>query len=409
MWLLLLKRFICKVVDIIKDKDEEPMQKKSIVIIGSGLAGYMLAKEFRKLDTQTPLQIITANDGRFYSKPQLSTALTAKKAADTLAMASATDMAKQLSAEIRTQTKVSRIDAENQCIYVNDSEEKINYSKLVLACGADIIKPPLVGNAVDAVYSVNDLEDYALFQKKLQNNKHIAILGAGLVGCEFANDLANVGHKVEIIAPSSYPLDTLLPFEIGNLLQNALTENGVTWHLEQLVTSVDHVDQQLMLTLGYQQKLPFDVVLSAIGLKPHVDLAMTADIKVGKGIIVDGYLQTSAANIYALGDCAEVNGLVMLFVAPLLNCARALAKTLAQENTLVEYPAMPVVIKTPACPIVVCPPPRNVEGDWTITGIGRDLKALFYDNEHKQLRGFALTGKAVAEKLSLMKELPACF
>lgn len=384
------------------------MQKQPIIIIGSGLAGYMLAKELRKLDAQTPLQIITASDGRFYSKPQLSTALTANKSADMLAVNTVEQMTKQLNAEIRTQTRVTKIDPDKKIIFLG--EEQLPYEKLVLACGADVIKAPLIGNAVDKIYSVNDLEDYAVFRESLQSKKRIAILGAGLVGCEFANDLANVGHHVEIIAPATHPLETLLPFELGYVLQNALAENGVVWHLEQLATAVDHaVDGEgFSLTLGYQQRLDVDIVLSAIGLKPHVELAESANLQIGRGILVNRYLQTSAPHIYALGDCAEVNGLVMLFVAPLLNCARALANTLTNKPTAVEYPAMPVVIKTPACPIVVCPPPRNLAGDWIISGIGRDLEALFYD-EKKQLRGFALTGKAVAQRMILQKQLPSLF
>lgn len=384
------------------------MKKQPIIIIGSGLAGYMLAKELRKLDAQTPLQIITASDGRFYSKPQLSTALTANKSADMLAVNSAEQMAAQLNAEIRTQTRVTKIDPDKKVIFLG--EEQLPYKDLVLACGADVIKAPLVGNAVDKIYSVNDLEDYALFRESLIGKKRIAILGAGLVGCEFANDLANVGHHVEIVAPATHPLETLLPFELGYVLQNALAENGVVWHLEQLATAMDDAasGEGYTLTLGYQQRITVDVVLSAIGLKPHVGLAESANLQIGRGILVNRYLQTSAPHIYALGDCAEVNGLVMLFVAPLLNCARALANTLANKPTAVEYPAMPVVIKTPVCPIVVCPPPRNLTGDWTISGIGKDLEALFHD-EKKQLRGFALTGKAVAQRANLQKQLPSLF
>lgn len=384
------------------------MQKNSaaLVIIGSGLAGYTLAKEFRKLDSQMPLQIITASDGRFYSKPQLSTALTAKKTADELAVASATEMSQQLNAVIRTHTKVTAIDSVEQCIYIND--EKFFYSSLVLALGADVIKPPIIGDAIDEIFSVNDLEDYVRFRQSIHNKKHLAILGAGLVGCEFANDLINSGHKVEIIAPANYPLDSLLPEKIGLLLQAALEEMGVIWHLSQTANEVNHVEKGYGITLSSRRSLVVDGILSAIGLHPHTSLAAKAGIKVNRGIVVDQTLQTSEKNIYALGDCAEVNGLVLLFIAPLLNCARALAKTLAGETTKVDYPVMPVSIKTPACPIVVYPPPSGLEGTWVITGEGKNLKALFYDKQH-QLRGFALTGKAVTEKLSLMKQLPPIF
>ncbi len=379
---------------------------KPIIIIGSGLAGYTLAKEFRKLDTASPLHIITARKGHFYSKPLLSTALAQKRTAETLPMADAETMSKQLNATIHTETSVTKIDTVNQHVYFG--KESLEYSKLVLACGADVIKPPLVGNAVNEILSVNDLEDYAEFRRSIHDKKHIAILGAGLVGCEFANDLIAAGHTVDVIAPSPYPLDRLLPEEVALVLQRALAAEGVHWHLEQLPTSVDKAADGYLITLSYQSRLKVDIVLSAIGLRPHIGLAEATGLQVNRGILVDRSLETSVKNIYALGDCAEVNGLVLLFVAPLLNCARVLAKTLAGEETIVDYPAMPVVLKTPACPIVVSPPPQNVEGNWQISGQGNDLTALFYD-QHQNLRGFALTGTAVQQRGGLTKQLPPLF
>ena len=121
--------------------------------------------------------------------------------------------------------------------------------------------------------------------------------------------------------------------------------------------------------------------------------------------MTDRLLQTSAPNVYALGDCAEVQGHVLVYVAPLMAAARALGKTLAGEPTQVSYPAMPVTIKTPACPVVVAPPMPDAMGDWTISGDGQDIRAEFRD-AGGQLLGFALTGEATRDKLALQKELP---
>jgi rubredoxin-NAD+ reductase len=379
--------------------------QNSIIIIGSGLAGYVLAKEFRNLDKQTPLQIITKSSGHFYSKPLLSTALAQAKTPETLPVSDANIMAQQLTAVIRTHTEVTAIDPKNHCVSVNGG--KIFYSRLILACGADVIKPPIIGNAVSEIHSINDLEDYASFRSKLVGKKHVAIFGAGLVGCEFANDLAQTHHQVDVISPANYPVDSLLPECIGLVLQQALEKIGVSFHFGQTAISVDHATTGgYAIQLSSERELQADIILSAIGLRPRVTLAETAGIKTSRGILVNQFLQTSEPDVYALGDCAEINDLVLLFVAPLLHCARALAKTLAGDMTKVIYPAMPVVIKTPACPIAVCPQPRNLEGNWEISGEGQNLKALFYDKQH-QLRGFALTGKTVSEKTALLKELPA--
>jgi rubredoxin-NAD+ reductase len=148
------------------------------------------------------------------------------------------------------------------------------------------------------------------------------------------------------------------------------------------------------------------VVVSAIGLRPRVDLAAAAGLQVNRGIMVDRHLKTSHANIYALGDCAEVDGLNLLYVMPLMSCARALAQTLSGNPTAVTYGPMPITVKTPVCPLVVSPPPRGAEGIWTVEGQGADIKVLCRDAAGKLL-GYALTGAAVMEKLALNKELPA--
>ena len=117
-------------------------------------------------------------------------------------------------------------------------------------------------------------------------------------------------------------------------------------------------------------------------------------------------MQTSHANIHALGDCAEVDGLNLLYVMPLMSCARALAQTLAGNPTSVKYGPMPITVKTPACPLVVSPPPRGSDGHWSVEGQGADIKALCHDADG-HLLGYALTGAAVMEKLALNKVLPA--
>ena len=109
--------------------------------------------------------------------------------------------------------------------------------------------------------------------------------------------------------------------------------------------------------------------------------------------------------MFALGDCAEVEGLVLPFVMPIMQAARALAKTLAGTRTVVSYPAMPVVVKTPAHAVVVSPPRPGSEGQWDVTVSDQGARALLRDDQGRVV-GFALTGAAVAEKQALTKELP---
>lgn len=377
-----------------------------IIVIGSGLAGYTLAREFRKLDQQTPIQIFTADDGTYYSKPQLSSAFSHQKTAQVLGSFSAEKMATQLKAEIFNNTLVTAIDPDQQTITANN--KTYSYDKLILAQGAEVIKTPLSGNAANKVISINNLQDYIKFRELVINKKRIAIIGAGLVGCEFANDLLNGGFEVDVIAFATTPLDVLLPAELGIVVRDAFADKGIRWHLNNSVSSVDQFENQLLLTLTNGQQIYTDILISAIGLRPRLELAKAAAIECHRGIKVDRYLQTNLKNIYALGDCAEVEGHVMFYVAPLVTCARALAHTLAGTVTTVSYPPMPVVLKTPACPIVVNPPSKNMQGHWQFSGEGLNKKGLFY-NAGNQLQGFALLGNTVTEKMQLVKELEILF
>ncbi len=249
------------------------------------------------------------------------------------------------------------------------------------------------------------MQDYELLRHSLTGKKRITILGSGFVGCEFANTLLNAGYAVDIVAPARYPLEQLLPEAVGLVLKQGLADKGARWYLQDVVTEVVDQGKDYQVTLASNTTFSTDLILSTIGLRPNVELAETAGLDFNRGIQVNRHLQTSADDIYALGDCAEVEGLVLQFVAPLLQSSRALAKTLAGETTPVNYPAMPIVLKTPACPLTLLPPPANCDGEWEITGDDINLKAVFVD-EQQRLRGFALTGTAVTEKTALSKSIP---
>lgn len=374
-----------------------------VVIIGTGLAGYNLAREFRKLDGETPLLLITADDGRSYSKPMLSTGFGKNKEADGLSMAEPGAMAQQLKAEVRTHTRITGIDPGHKRLWIG--EESVHYRDLILAWGAEAVRVPVEGDAVDAIFPINDLEDYARFRAAAHGKRRVLILGVGLIGCEFANDLLSGGYEVELVAPCEQVMPTLLPPAPAAAVQSGLEGLGARFHLGPLLTRLSRVESGLEAHLSDGQVLDCDVVVSAIGLRPRTDLAAAAGLEVGRGVVVDRHLQTSHANIYALGDCAEVAGLNLLYVMPLMSCARALAQTLAGSPTKVSYGPMPVTVKTPVCPLVVSPVPTGMEGVWSVEGQGPDIKALCRDVQGNLL-GYALTGAAVAEKLALNKALP---
>ena len=271
-----------------------------VVVVGSGLAGWSAVREFRKVDTATPVLMITADAGDFYAKPALSNAL--------------------------VQGKVP--------------------AQLVPATGAKAIRVSFMGNATNDVMSVNSLDDYAAFRAKLKPQARVLIIGAGLIGCEFANDLAASGHAVQVVDPGASPLASLLPQEASHALRESLAALGVRWHFGTSASSIDRVKDENVVTFANGQTVVVDVVLSAVGLRADTALAQAAGIAAERGIVVNAQLQTTAPHVYALGDntqyASESAGVsrTLPYVMPIMNAAKALAATLKGTPTPLVFPLM---------------------------------------------------------------------
>ncbi len=374
-----------------------------VVIVGSGLAAYTLAREFRKLDKQTPLTILSRDHAGFYSKPMLSNALASNKTAATLVMKPAEKMAVELNASVRANTRVDSLNTDAKTVRLNDGEV-ITYRDLVLALGADTLRIQMTGDGAEAVLSVNDLDDYARFADKLKDVKTVAILGAGLIGCEFANDLLHRGIHSTVIDLADRPLSRLLPVEASAFLRDKLEAAGVQFRFNAAVHQVNKTAAGFDVELTDNSHVQADLVLSAIGLRPRTELADAAGMAVNRGVKVDRYLATSAAHVYAIGDCAEVAGHVLPYVMPLMQQARALAATLTGTRTQVVYPCMPVMVKTPACPTVVCPPAPHAVGTWQVSTDADGCDARFIGADGSTL-GFALLGAATSQKQTLAAQV----
>ena len=190
-----------------------------------------------------------------------------------------------------------------------------------------------------------------------------------------ASGAASGDVDVDVIAPSDALMPGLLPPAAAAAVRNGLEGLGVRFHLETVVEHIANSGEGVRLTLANGEELDSDLVISAVGLRPRTELAAAAGLETQRGIVVNRALETSMPDVYALGDCAEVDGHVLLYVLPLMACARALAKTLVSERTQVKYGTMPVMVKTPCCPTAVCPPPANASGNWEVDADGQDVRA----------------------------------
>jgi len=378
---------------------------KPIVVIGSGHAGLTLTRELRMINKEVPIILVTQDDGCAYYKPNLSKAIALGKSADDLMMKSAEQIKKEQDIFIKTETKVTSIDVEESFITVDDgnSVERILYQSLVLATGASPFELPVKGNAKDNIISVNTLDEYREFRDIIENKKRVLIIGAGFVGIEFASDICSVGYHVDVVDMEAWPLRRSVPEELGQAIVDSFPKDKVNFYFGTSVVAVDTKGDGYEVTFASGEKIVTDVVLSAVGIRLNVELAKDANIETNRGIVVDNCSRTSAKNIYAIGDCAEVAGHALPFIAPATSAAKALAKTLlTSEVTELRVPHLAVAVKIPTCATIVCPS-LSMEGEWKVEGEAPDFIARF-TNPTGEVTGFALTGKATTQKGFLLKE-----
>ncbi len=394
---------------------------KPLIIVGTGLAGYSLAREFRKLDRSSPLLMISAERGDFYAKPGLSNAFALGKDETSLINQTAVQMAEQLAATILTQTRVEHIDSVRQVVRTPAGE--FDYRQLVLATGAQPIRLGLQGNASDEVLSMNGIQDYATVRQQLRElashkpatQTPLVILGAGLIGCEFADDFASAGYPISLLDPNPAPLANFTPEQLGTGLQQALAQRGVSFYggvSAQAVSqtkALNPAEARFKLTLSDGRELPADLVISAVGLRPDLTLAQASSLACQRGVLIDQFGQTSAPQIYALGDVAQYqladgSQQCLPYVAPILTAARALAQTLHGKPSPITLEASPVIVKTPSYPLAFLHPGPATTGSWQQTQDEAGISARFIDQQ-QIVRGFALAPASLARRKALLAEL----
>lgn len=363
----------------------------SIVVVGSGLAGFAVLRELRRLSPEAKLTLVTLEDGHFYSKPALSTAFAKGKTAETLITSNAAKMIAQLKLDARIGREAEAIDREGRVLCTTGGP--IAYDALILATGATPFRPEIGGDAAHRAISVNQLDHYAHFREQLGDGARVLIVGSGLVGTEFANDLVTSGYRPVVVDLLPSPLAQLVPPAVGELVRDALAAEGVEWHLGRTVAAIDYRTPApgYVATLDDGSRIEADVVLSAVGLRPNVALAAEAGLDIGLGITVDEYGRTNDPAIYAIGDCAEYPHGLSAYVTPIMAVARGIAATALGTPTAIRFPPLSVQVKTTLFPLNLLPPPRGSVGEWhAVEGDESGHKHLFID-DGGVVRGYVLT------------------
>lgn len=371
--------------------------REPLVVLGAGMASYAFVKAYRAHDQRTPLVVVTSDGGDEYSKPRLSTATSAGLLRQDLVQGGAADLAERFNVDVWARCTALGIDPAAKVLHT--ARGTLAYRSLVLASGARAGKPVSVGPESLPHLSINHLDDYIEFRAKVPCQGRVLIVGAGLVGCELAHDLAIAGASVTVVESASEILGGRLPKTIAAGLRQALASRGVKFHLgTTLVADQGHAcPRWVELTSGVG--LACDAVLFATGLTPDVELARAAGLAVGRGIAVDGTLSTNDCDICALGDCAEVEGEWQPFVQPLLGQARALAERLSGASPHAVYGPKPVVVgvKTSTYPVVYQIPSTPNEAQWSVATSAAGAEAVLVDQDNRMV-GFALAGDACGRR-----------
>jgi rubredoxin---NAD+ reductase len=374
----------------------------TVVIVGAGIAGWSVAESIRRQDRETPILLISACEGLSYPKPALSTALAQGKSADDLVEQDAVSRASELDLAVRTETRVIKIDPKKRRL--TTSKGGIQYGKLILALGAHQRQLPIDGDAADSVLLVNDLAAYKKLRNRLETPvQHVTILGAGLIGCEFAEDLTTAGYGVSIVDPADYPLASLLPPDTASVLAHRLQGKGVQWHFNTTLDSADHCAERLRAVLSDGEAIETDLILSAAGLVANTQLAEKAGLSVSCGIDTDRLMHTSEAHIYAIGDCAAVEGEVYCYIEPIRRQAETIAADLRGEQQPFDTLPPLVRVKTPSFPLTICPP-RKREGV-TVARHQADSENRVDYLMSGQVVGFVLSGTSAGQGTTLYREL----
>lgn len=377
-----------------------------IVIIGAGLAGWHVIDAIRAKDKDIPITLITADKGDRYHKPMLTMAISQNKRVPDLVRATGEAAAQSAQVTLRANTQVTDIDSTSQTLQLQSSEQpdtqSIHYDKLVLAMGAQPIFPKSL--PTELVWHVNHIERFGQLQEQLaKGSQHVAVVGAGMVGTEIAEDLLKAGHKVTLIDLNDAPLSQMLPPKATARIAEAVRSQGIHFLGGYQVADVTraHGDSdEGKLQVSYQpvagadkgadaqapERLIVDHVIASAGLVVDASLPAAAGVEFDRrtGIVVDAStLRTHASNIYAIGDCMSIDGVACRYVAPL----RAQAATIADDILGVEHggydhkPPM-IRLKNKAISVTATGVP-SAEGNWQTTCDKEDelIMTLLDDDE----------------------------
>ncbi len=281
--------------------------KEKIIIIGNGAAGNYALEEILNQPTEFDITVITTESAPAYFRPMLSEYVSVTEIPNRFYIH---DQAWYDTHGINVlyQTEVKSLDTTNQRILLED-DKTIEYDRLILCTGSKNFIPPMPGSKKDNVVDLRTLSDAEIIKHKSKSAKKVVIIGGGLLGLELGWQLRKLNIDVTVVEMMQRLLPRQLDEEASTLFEEKVTATGIKVIKGVQTQEIVGNEAATGVLLSTGEVLEADLVVFSIGIRADVTLARNAGINIDRGILVDDFMQTSAKNVYAAGDCAEFAGM----------------------------------------------------------------------------------------------------
>lgn len=306
------------------------MGRKRVVVVGAGMAALKLLEELNAAcPGEYDVTVLGAEKDAAYNRVLLSSLLANEAADDDLTLKERSWYGAS-GYRLFTEAEVSAIDLAGKRVSLTDGRWA-SYDRLVLATGSEPIRLPLKGGHLPEVLTFRDRADAATLARLAGPGRSAVVIGGGLLGLEAAYGLAKLGSKVTVVHLMDKLMERQLDQRGAATLKRSLEAKGIAFALGAQSAEITGGAWVTGLKLATGEVLPADLVVMACGVRPNVRLAREAGLEVKRGVVVDDAMKSSDPSVYAIGECAEHDGVVYGLVAPAYEHARTLARHLAGE------------------------------------------------------------------------------
>lgn len=275
-------------------------QPGRMVIVGSGAAGFAAALTLRKEGYGGVIEIVSADRDAPYDRPNLSKDYLAGIARPDWLPLRPAEWYREKDVRLTAGRRVVQLDTAGKRLTLDDGA-RIDFDRLLLATGADPVRPPLPGADLPHVHYLRTRTDSDALIAACADVRRVAVIGASFIGLEVAAALRARGLETHVIAPEATPMVRILGPALGAHIRALHEAHGVIFHLEDVATQIDPAG----LTLRSGGRIDAGLVVIGVGVRPALTLAEQAGLAIDRGVVVDAFLRTSAPDIYAAGDIAR--------------------------------------------------------------------------------------------------------